>query len=138
MENADPDNKKCFPPPEEYNTTTEGTSTTLIPPPEAPAEGEGVQPGEDGPLPGDGLVITTTETTSEGPSTTPPPKPKFVPFILCSINWCHGYGSLVVIFVIFHILWIYYVLFKPYVGRKLYNDHIDGMIDKWIEFRSKL
>ncbi|KAH8320784.1 hypothetical protein KR067_009970 [Drosophila pandora] len=134
--NYDQDNDKCFPP-IEYNTTTEGTTTPLEeqpqpdqpqePDPEANPEGDGAGPPE-----------VTTETTSEAPSTTPPPKPKFIPFVLCSINWCHGYGSLVVIFVIFHILWIYYVLFKPFIGRKLYNDHIDGMIDKWIEFRSKI
>ncbi|XP_043067046.2 uncharacterized transporter YutK [Drosophila bipectinata] len=127
-------NDKCLAPPEE-NTTSADTGTTIDGPTAVPPAGEA--PPADGAAP---PVPTVPPTTTEGEteSTTPEPKPKFVPYILCSINWCHGYGSLVVIFVIFHILWTYYVLFKPFIGQKLYDNYLDGMIDKWIEFRSKI
>ncbi|XP_037717280.1 uncharacterized transporter YutK isoform X2 [Drosophila subpulchrella] len=58
--------------------------------------------------------------------------------ILCKMNWCHGYGFLIVIFVIFYILWLYYWVFKPYVGIKLYNNYLEPAIDKWIVFSRKL
>ncbi|XP_022221555.2 solute carrier family 28 member 3 [Drosophila obscura] len=61
-------------------------------------------------------------------------EPKFKPFILCKMNWCHGYGFLVFFFVIFYILWLYYWVFKPFIGQKLYDNKIDPALDKWIEF----
>ncbi|EDW36104.1 GL17615 [Drosophila persimilis] len=59
---------------------------------------------------------------------------KFKPFILCKMNWCHGYGFLIFCFVVFYILWLYYWVFKPFIGQKLYDTRIDPAIDNWIEF----
>ncbi|SPP74440.1 solute carrier family 28 member 3 [Drosophila guanche] len=59
---------------------------------------------------------------------------KFKAFILCKMNWCHGYGFLICFFVTFYILWLYYWVFKPFIGQKLYDEKIDPALDKWIEF----
>ncbi|XP_039226195.1 uncharacterized transporter YutK isoform X2 [Drosophila yakuba] len=71
---------------------------------------------------------TELEETSEKP--VPEVKPK----ILCKINWCHGYGFLIILFILFYILWLYYWVFKPFVGIKLYNNYLEPVIDKWISF----
>ncbi|KAH8277936.1 hypothetical protein KR018_010592 [Drosophila ironensis] len=84
---------------------------------------------------GTGTAENSTTGTAENSTETKEP---FVPFILCEINWCHGYGFLIISFIIFHIVWIYYVLFKPFIGLRLYNDYIDGWIDKWIEFSRQM
>ncbi|XP_017044340.1 uncharacterized transporter YutK [Drosophila ficusphila] len=79
---------------------------------------------------------TTSEATTES---TPGKKESEVkPFILCSINWCHGYGFLIILFVIFYIFWLYYWVFKPFLGIKLYNNYLEPAIDKWMEFSRKL
>ncbi|XP_030379959.1 solute carrier family 28 member 3 [Scaptodrosophila lebanonensis] len=62
----------------------------------------------------------------------------FQPHILCKINWCTGFGFLTLIFTIFYIFTIYYFLFKPYIGQKLYDNTIEPIIDKWMEFSRQL
>ncbi|XP_068151570.1 uncharacterized transporter YutK isoform X2 [Drosophila tropicalis] len=61
-------------------------------------------------------------------------KKPFEPNTLCSIDWCHGYGFFSILFVIFYVFWIYYWLFKPLVGKKLYDETIEPAVDKWITF----
>ncbi|XP_017003954.2 uncharacterized transporter YutK isoform X1 [Drosophila takahashii] len=79
---------------------------------------------------------STTSAPTESPS--PEPGPTFKANILCKMNWCHGYGSLIVIFVIFYILWLYYWVFKPYVGIRLYNNYLEPAIEQWILFSRKM
>ncbi|XP_023031672.1 solute carrier family 28 member 3 isoform X2 [Drosophila willistoni] len=68
-------------------------------------------------------------------TTAPDAKKKpFEPNLLCSIDWCHGYGFFGILFVIFYIFWIYYWLVKPLVGKKLYGQTIEPAVDKWISF----
>ncbi|KAH8371249.1 hypothetical protein KR093_006730, partial [Drosophila rubida] len=102
-------------PPEAENTTTTAAAA----------------PGEN-PNPEEAAATTTTTTTS----TTPAPEDKklWKAHILCEFNWCIGFGFLVLMFVIFYIFWIYYWLFKPYIGQKLYDNKIEPIIDRWIEF----
>ncbi|XP_034476922.1 solute carrier family 28 member 3 isoform X1 [Drosophila innubila] len=77
--------------------------------------------------------VTTTTTTTEAPSK----ETVWRPHILCELNWCIGYGFFVIMFVTFYLFWIYYWLFKPYVGQKLYDDKIEPVIDKWLIFSRK-
>ncbi|KAH8400999.1 hypothetical protein KR009_002366, partial [Drosophila setifemur] len=111
--------------PKESEETTETTAATVA---QENAEGAGEEAVANA-----NAVTEATVTTTEAPK-----KKKFVPFILCTINWCHGYGLLIVMLVIFYIFWLYYWVFKPYAGRKLYNNYIEGWIDKWIEFSRKM
>ncbi|XP_017126543.1 sodium/nucleoside cotransporter 1 [Drosophila elegans] len=71
---------------------------------------------------------TTNENSAESE------EEAFTPKILCNMNWCHGYGFLLTLFVLFYILWLYYWVFKPFVGIKLYNNYIEPAIDLWIKF----
>jgi len=97
-------------------------------PPRSPAEETTESPGN----------LTDSTTSAPEESTSQEPKSSFKTNILCKMNWCHGYGFLIIIFVIFYILWLYYWVFKPYVGIKLYNNYLEPAIDKWIEFSRKL
>ncbi|XP_016930695.2 uncharacterized transporter YutK isoform X1 [Drosophila suzukii] len=97
-------------------------------PPRSPAEETTESPGN----------LTDSTTSAPEESTSQEPKSSFKANILCKMNWCHGYGFLIIIFVIFYILWLYYWVFKPYVGIKLYNNYLEPAIDKWIEFSRKL
>uniref|UniRef100_A0A6P4E4A1 Sodium/nucleoside cotransporter 2 isoform X1 n=1 Tax=Drosophila rhopaloa TaxID=1041015 RepID=A0A6P4E4A1_DRORH len=80
---------------------------------------------------------TLSETTTEVSAERFLAENEFKANILCNINWCHGYGFLIFMFVTFYILWLYYWVFKPYVGIKLYNNYLEPAIDSWIVFSRK-
>ncbi|KAH8297135.1 hypothetical protein KR044_005330, partial [Drosophila immigrans] len=79
----------------------------------------------------------TTTTPTPITTTEKPPEKEWKPHILCEFNWCIGYGFLLLMFLLFYILWLYYWVFKPTIGKKLYDEKIEPVIDKWIEFSRK-
>ncbi|XP_034108373.1 solute carrier family 28 member 3 [Drosophila albomicans] len=112
----DPNAKKCIrPQPEEVENTTTQIAIT---------EGEEGVPATTLPA----AAETTTEASKQD---------DWQAHILCEFNWCTGYGFLLLMLLVFYAFWIYYWVFKPYIGQKLYDDKIEPGIDKWIEFSRK-
>ncbi|XP_052842154.1 sodium/nucleoside cotransporter 1 isoform X2 [Drosophila gunungcola] len=99
-------------------------------PPESPAKETTETVGNSSEL----EPVTTNETSAEFKDNLSTPEKAFTPKILCNMNWCHGYGFLLIFFVLFYILWLYYWVFKPFVGIKLYNNYLEPAIDLWIKF----
>ncbi|KAH8407595.1 hypothetical protein KR222_007883, partial [Zaprionus bogoriensis] len=100
----------CDAPPEN-ETSTNST--------EAPAN-PGAPPGEP-----ESRAENNTETTT------------FKPNVLCEMNFCIGYGLLLIMFFIFYTFWLYYFVFKPFFLRRLYNEKFNSAMEKWVDFSHK-
>ncbi|KAH8253171.1 hypothetical protein KR032_003956 [Drosophila birchii] len=53
---------------------------------------------------------------------------------LCGINFCSGYGMLLLLLGFIYLGLFYYYIFKPMVGRKLHQNYLKPMSKKWHAF----
>ncbi|EDW79830.1 uncharacterized protein Dwil_GK17994 [Drosophila willistoni] len=54
--------------------------------------------------------------------------------LLCGIQFCSGFGMLILLMSFTYLGLFYYYIFKPKVGRSLHRNYLVPLSDKWIKF----